>query len=180
MMDPKMCKAINEQVNAELYSSYLYLSMAAYFHSKDLPGFANWVTVQAQEELVHAMKFFGHVVDRGARAEVDAIEKPPADWKSPEAAFRNVLEHEEKVTARIHALVDLALKLKDHATNNVLQWFVTEQIEEEANAAKVLQSLRLAGQGSGLFLLDRELAARTFVMPPAGAGPAAGKGAAGA
>ena len=176
MLDPKMRKAINDQVNAELYSSYLYLSMAAYFHSVDLPGFANWVTVQAQEELVHAMKFFGHVVGRGGRAEIDAIQKPPAEWKSPEAAFRNVLEHEEKVTSLIHALVDLALKLKDHATNNMLQWFVNEQIEEEANATKVLQSLRLAGQGTGLFLLDRELAARTFTMPPAGAGTAAGNG----
>ncbi|MCU0724098.1 MAG: ferritin, partial [Planctomycetes bacterium] len=143
MLDEKMQKALNEQINKEFYSAYLYLSMAAYFHANDLPGFANWVTVQAQEETFHAVKFFGHVNDRGGRAVLAAIDAPPVEWKTPEAVFKEILAHEEKVTASIHALVDLALKLKDHAANTMLQWFVNEQIEEEANATKVLKAIRL-------------------------------------
>lgn len=166
MIKKKMQETLNKQSNRELYSSYLYLSMSAYFESINLKGFANWMMVQAQEELVHAMKFYDYVVERGGRVILDAIEAPPSEWASPMKVFEYTYKHEQKVTGLINNLVNLAVAEKDHATNSFLQWFVTEQVEEEASADEVVQKLKLAGdEGSGLFMLDRELAQRVFTPP---------------
>lgn len=168
MLKEKIQEAFNKQINAELYSSYLYLSMAAYFESLNLPGHANWMRCQAQEEVVHAMKFFKFINERSGRVLVTAIQGPPTNWDSPLQVFQDAYEHETKVTGLINGLVDLALNERDHAANNFLQWFVAEQVEEEASADAVVQKLRLAGtDGSGLFMIDRELATRVFTPPPA-------------
>jgi ferritin len=161
-----MQEAMNRQLNAELYSSYLYLSMAAYFESVNLKGFSNWMKCQAQEELVHAMKFFSFLQERGGRAVMQAIPSPPGEWESPLKAFEDAYSHECKVSSMINELVDLALGERDHASNAFLQWFVNEQVEEEASTDAVVQALKLAGERSGgLFMLDRELSGRVFVMP---------------
>ncbi|HQQ00256.1 MAG TPA: ferritin [bacterium] len=168
MIDKKMLNAINDQINAEMFSAYLYLSMSAYFENTSLRGFANWMRVQAQEEMVHAMKFFDYVIERGGRAVLKAIEAPADEWASPVAAFEAAYEHEQKVTARINKLVDIAVELRDHATNAFLQWFVTEQVEEEASASEIVDKLKLIGEArGGLFMMDRELAARVFTPPAA-------------
>ncbi len=165
-MNEKVQKAINDQINAELYSAYLYLAMSAYFHSTNLSGFANWVRVQALEEETHAGRFFDYVNERGGRVILGEIEKPPVEWKSPLDAFEAIYAHEQKVTGLINDLVDLALKEKDHATYNMLQWFVSEQVEEESSADEIVQKLKLIGsEGSGLFMIDQELAQRVFTMP---------------
>ncbi|MEW6355437.1 MAG: ferritin [Planctomycetota bacterium] len=170
MLSNKMNEALNEQINAELYSAYLYLSMEAYFESVDLPGAANWMRVQVQEEMVHAMKFYDFINERNGRVLLKPIEGVPTEWDSPLVVFKAAYEHETKVTARIHKLVDLAREDRDHATETFLQWFVTEQVEEEANTDGVVKRLKLAGEtGGGLFLVDQELATRVFV-PPAPAG----------
>jgi ferritin len=161
MLNEKMEKNLNNQVNAELYSSYLYLSMSAYFSEINLNGCAHWMRLQAQEELLHALKIYDYINERGGRPVLDSIEAPPKSWDSPTHVFENVLSHEEKVTSLINELVDLAIGLKDHATNNFLQWFVSEQVEEEASANEVLQKIRMTGNdGGGLFLLDQELGKR--------------------
>jgi ferritin len=166
MINEKVRESFNKQITAELYSSYLYLSMAAYFESMNLPGFANWMKCQAQEELVHTMKFFTFINDRSGKVELTAIDGPPVSWKTPLAVFEDAYKHEVKVTSLINNLVDIALAERDHAAAAFLQWFVTEQVEEEASADGVVQQLRLAGaDGSGLFMLDRELATRVFTMP---------------
>ncbi len=166
MLKEKMEQSLNNQVNAELYSSYLYLSMSAYFSEINLNGCAHWMRLQAQEELSHAMKLYDYINERGGRPVLDAIEAPPGAWNSPVDVFENVLSHEQKVTALINDLVDLAIEQKDHATNNFLQWFVSEQVEEEASANEVLQKVKMTGnQGSGLFMLDQELGKR--VLTPA-------------
>jgi len=167
-MDEKMQEALNKQLNAEVYSAYLYLSMSAYFQSVNLGGFANWMRVQWQEELAHGLKFYDYVNERGGRVVLQAVEAPPSEWDSPLAVFKHVYEHEQKVTGMINKLVDLAVEIKDHATNNFLQWFVSEQVEEEASADEVLQKLKLVGDdASGLFMIDRELGQRVFVAPAA-------------
>jgi ferritin len=161
MLNEKMEKNLNNQVNAELYSSYLYLSMSAYFSEINLNGCAHWMRLQAQEELLHALKIYDYINERGGRPVLDSIEAPPKSWDSPTNVFENVLSHEEKVTSLINDLVDLAIGLKDHATNNFLQWFVSEQVEEEASANEVLQKIRMTGnEGGGLFMLDQELGKR--------------------
>ncbi|MBF0525631.1 MAG: ferritin [Deltaproteobacteria bacterium] len=166
MIHDKMQQAINEQINAELYSSYLYLSMTSSFYSINLPGFANWMRVQTQEELVHAMKFYDYLISRGGRVILKPIEGVPTSWESPLAVFEDAYKHEQKVTGLINKLVDLAIESSDHATNTFLQWFVNEQVEEEASADGVVQKLRLmGGQGSALFMIDQELATRVFVPP---------------
>lgn len=166
MISKKMESALNKQINAELYSAYLYLSMNAYFQSVNLPGFANWMRVQALEEMTHADRFYKYVADRGGRVLLDAIDKPPVKWSSPLNVFEEVYRHEQKVTSLIHALVDLAITEKDHASNAMLQWFVNEQVEEEANAESLVQQLRLIGDnGYGILMLDRELAGRVFTPP---------------
>lgn len=163
-MNSKVEQKINEQINAELYSAYLYLSMAAYCESINLGGFANWMYVQYQEETSHAMKFYRYLNERGGRVSLAAIEKPQAEWKNVIDVFKEVYAHEQKVTALINDLVDLAIQEKDHATANMLQWYVDEQVEEEANASDLVAQLEMInGQGSALLMLDRELKQRTFV-----------------
>lgn len=169
MISERMQEALNGQLNAELYSSYLYLSMAAYFLSLNMGGFANWMRVQAQEEDMHAMKFYNFINDRGGRVVLKPIEGPPTEWETPLAAFEAVLEHEQKVTGLINDLVELALAEHDHATNIFLQWFVTEQVEEEDSANDVIQQIKMIGEAEGgLFMLDRELGQRTFTPPAEG------------
>ena len=176
MLNEKIQAALNKQLNAELYSSYLYLSMSGYFQSINLPGFANWMRVQAQEELVHAMKFYDFINERGGRVNLKEIKGPPTEWDSPQAMFEHVYKHEQMVTGLINDLVDLAMEEKDHATNNFLQWFVSEQVEEEANVQAILDKLNLVGDnGVALFMIDQELGQR-----PAPAAADAGGGAGGA
>ena len=170
MISEKMQQAINEQINAELHSAYLYLSMAAYFQNENLPGFAGWMTAQAQEEMVHAMKFFRFLCERGGRVLLEAIAAPQRQWDSPAAAFEAALAHERYITGRINDLLALARSENDPASEIFLQWYVTEQVEEEASAESVVSRLKLtAGAPGGLFMLDRELGQRTFT-PPAGEG----------
>lgn len=167
MFSEKMEAALNEQINAELYSSYLYLSMAAYFHEINLAGFAHWMEAQALEEQTHAMKFYHFVNERGGRVALTAIDGPPTRWESPLAVLEAVYAHEQKVSGLINELVNLAMAERDHATNNFLQWFVSEQVEEEASADEVVQKLKLMGEAKGaLFMLDQELGQRTVTIPP--------------
>jgi ferritin len=162
MLSDKMEKALNEQINAELYSSYIYLSMAAYFEAQNLLGFANWMHVQSREENMHAMKFYQFVNDRRGRVVLSAIAAPKTEWKSTVEVFEDSLHHEQKVTGLINKLVDLAISESDHATNSFLRWFLDEQVEEEANVDAVIQDLKRIGDSAqGLFLLDRELAGRS-------------------
>ncbi|WP_320006933.1 ferritin [Maridesulfovibrio sp.] len=159
-------KALNEQLNAELYSAYLYLSMSAYFSELGLDGFANWMRVQAQEEQFHAMKFYDYIIERGGRVLLASIDGPKTEWESPLDCVEAVLEHEQHVTSLVNGLVDLAIQERDHATNIFLQWFVTEQVEEEDNVNAVLNKLRLLnGEGNGMFILDKELSTRVFTAP---------------
>ncbi len=168
MIGKKMKEALNGQVNAEMYSAYLYLSMESYFKSLNLNGFANWMRVQTQEEMVHAMKIYDFINERGGRVILKAIQGPPTQWDSPRAVFEAAYAHEQKVTGLINDLVDLAIKEKDHATNSFLQWFVNEQVEEEASADAIVQQLKMMEKApGGLFMLDRELAQRVFTPPPA-------------
>ena len=170
MLSPKMQQALNEQINAECFSSYLYLSMSAYCETISLKGFANWFRVQAQEELVHVMKFFDHINTRRGAVTLTAIDVPQAKWASPLAAFEAALQHEGLITARINKLADLAVQESDHATHTLLQWFITEQVEEESTADTIVQQLKLvSGSPDGLFMVDRELAKRVFTPPPANA-----------
>ncbi len=164
MISEKMQNAINKQINAELYSSYLYLAMASYFESVDLPGCARWMYAQTQEEIVHAMKMYDYVNEAGGRVILDAIEKPQAEWDSPLAVFEHAYKHEQLVTSLINDLMNLAIEEKDHATQIFLQWFVTEQVEEEASASGVVNRLKLAGD-HGLFLVDKELGQRAMPIP---------------
>ena len=166
MIDEKVLEALNKQVNAELYSSYLYMAMSAFLEDKGLPGFANLEMVNAKEELDHAMKFYDFIIRRGGKVEIEAIEKPTTDWENPVAVLENVVSHEEKVTGLINDLVSLAIEQKDFATNQFLQWFVDEQVEEEETANDDLNSLNLAmDSGNGLYLLDQQFAARVYTPP---------------
>ena len=167
MLKQKVQEAINDQINAELYSAYLYYSMAAYFESISLKGFSHWMRVQALEEMTHVQKFFSYLCDRGGQVFLKTIEAPPSEWASPLAAFEAAYAHEVKVTGLVNDLMDLALAESDHATCNFMQWFVAEQVEEEASADEVVQKLRLVNKTEGgLFLLDQEMDKRTFVAPP--------------
>ena len=161
MISNTMQKAINEQINKELYSSYLYLSMAAYFENKNLPGFAKWMHAQADEEREHGMKFFQHLLDRGGKVELKAIAAPEMDWKTNLDVFKQVQEHEAAVTASIYALYELALAEKDDPSQAMLQWFITEQVEEEKNAADIVQQLELIdARGTAVLMLDHQLGKR--------------------
>ena len=169
MIGKKMEKALNEQVNAEMYSAYLYLSMESYFKSLNLNGFANWMRVQTQEEMTHAMKIYDYIIERGGRVLLKAIEGPKTEWESPLDVMKAVSKHEQKVTSLINKLVDLAIEEKDHATNGFLQWFVNEQVEEESSADELVQKLKLMENApGGMFMLDKELSLRVFT-PPASA-----------
>ena len=166
MLKEKMLDALNEQLNFELYSSYLYFSMSAYFESINLKGFANWMRVQAMEELTHVKRFYDYITDRGGRVRMSEIKAPPNEWDSPLSAFKNVLEHEQQVTSRINNLMDIALELRDHATSSFLKWFIDEQVEEEASVDEIIQSLKLnENNPGGLFMIDKELSQRTFLPP---------------
>lgn len=168
MIGKKMQDAMNEQIQYELASSYLYLSMAAYFQSSGLDGMAQWMRAQTQEEVVHAMKLFDHINDRGGKVQLLALAQPKTEWTSPLAAFQAAWKHEQFVSSRIDALVELAAEENDHPAGILLQWFVTEQVEEEASASKVVQMLeRVGDSGNGLITMDRELGARTFTPPVA-------------
>ena len=168
MISKNIQEAFNKQINAETFSAYLYLSMAAYFANLNLSGFSNWMKCQAQEEMVHSMKFYNFIVERGGRVKLAAIGAPEISWASPLAVFEAAYNHEQLVTSLINKLVDLAASESDHATHIFLQWFVTEQVEEEANADAVVQQLKLVGDSvQGLFMVDRELAQRVFTPPPA-------------
>ena len=161
MISKKMEKAINEQMNKEFYSAYLYLAMAAQCENLGLKGFGNWFRVQYTEELTHALKFFEYVNEQGCRVELAAIEKPPVEFKSPLAMFEQSYKHEQYVTQSIHGLVDLAVKEGDHATRSMLNWFVDEQVEEEANAQEIVIQMKMIGpNGSGILYLDGKLAKR--------------------
>ncbi len=169
MINEKMEKAFNDQINKELYSEYLYLAMQAYFERLNLKGFVNWFTVQVQEEHAHAMGMFNYVHERGGEVELEAIDKPDTKWESPLACFEQVLSHEEFVTSRINALMDVAEEVKDRAALSFLDWYLKEQVEEEANVGGVLATLKLIGDDKkALLMLDKELAARTFVQPVIG------------
>jgi len=166
MIKKRVLDALNSQLNAELYSAYLYLAMEAFFESIDLSGFANWMRAQAQEELVHAMKFYDYIVARGERVNLSSIDEPQKEWDSPLAVFEHVYEHEKMVTGLINNLVDISVAESDHATTNFLQWYVAEQVEEEESASGVLQRVKLtADSPGGLFTLDSELSQRIFNPP---------------
>ncbi len=166
MLKKKMLKALNNQINAEFYSSYLYLSMESYFQSVSLSGFANWMRGQVQEELFHGMKLYDYVNERGGKVTLDTIAKPDSNWKTPLAAFEHILKHEQMVTSLINGLMDLAIAEQDHATKIFLQWFVSEQVEEEASVGEIVDKLRLIKtDSSGLFLLDTEMGKRVFTLP---------------
>ena len=161
MLSKTLQDAMNEQIKNELYSAYLYLSMSAYCEAANLPGFAHWMRVQAQEEEAHALKFYGFIYERGGRVVLQAIDQPPVEFQSPRAVFEQTLEHEQKVTAMIHDLYALAVQEKDYASQIFLQWFVTEQVEEEASASQILETLKMIGdKGHALIMLDRQLGSR--------------------
>ena len=161
MIGKKMLDAFNEQINAELYSAYLYQAMAADFEARNLRGFAHWMELQAKEEQGHAKKMYGFLVDRGGRAVLKAIAAPPAEWKSALAVFEEVYAHEQKVTGLIYKLVELARSENDHAAEVFLAWFVTEQVEEEAHASEISEKLKLVkDQAQGLLMMDSLLGQR--------------------
>lgn len=162
MISKKMQQALNKQINAEFYSSYLYLSMSSYFEENKYAGFAHWMRIQAQEEVMHAMKLYTFVHDRDGIVELSEVKAPPKSWKTPLEAFKETLAHEKKVSKMIYDLVDLANKEHDHAVHNFLQWFITEQVEEEASTSRLLDQFEMVeGAPGGVYMLDRELGSRT-------------------
>ncbi|MFP3905248.1 MAG: ferritin [Armatimonadota bacterium] len=168
MIDPKMEQAMNDQINEEMYSAYLYQSMAAYFADENLDGFATWMTAQAQEEMIHAMKFYNHILERGGRVRLQAIAEPPADFESTLSVFEAAFEHEQHITGCINDLMDLAHELKDYASMPMLSWFVEEQVEEEDSADEMVQKVKMvADTGNGVYMLDKEVGQRPvpFTMP---------------
>ena len=161
MISQKIQKALNEQLNAEFYSSYFYLSMSAYFESKDLQGFAQWFRLQADEEYAHAMKIFDYVYQIGGEVKLKKIDGPKTNWDSFLEVFQDTFEHEQKVTKSINDLLELSYAEKDHATVNFLQWFVSEQVEEEATAQQNVKKMEMIGDDkAGLFMIDKELGGR--------------------
>lgn len=168
-MDKKLEKAFNEQINAELYSEYLYMAMKTFFKKHNLQGFANWFDVQVQEEHAHALGMYEYVIERGGDVELLAIDKPVVEGNTPLEVMEHVLRHEKYVTSRINCLLDVAEEEKDRAAISFLDWYVKEQVEEEGNATKLIATLKLIGDDKhALLMLDRELATRTFVQPVIG------------
>lgn len=160
-INKKMADSFNEQLKEEYFSSYLYLSMAAYFDNENLPGFANWMKIQASEEFKHAMKFYKHLVERSGRIVLEQINKPQLEWASPLAAFEDAYKHEQKITSLIHNLVKLSRDEKDYAAEVFLHWFVDEQVEEEEQTRTILDNLKFIGDSKqGLIMMDRELSKR--------------------
>lgn len=169
MINEKLQNAINEQINQELFSEYLYLAMKIYFQEQNLQGFVNWFDVQVQEEHAHAMGLFNYLNERGGKIELKAIEKPVVEGTCPLTIFEQVLRHEEFVTSLINSLMDVAEETKDRAALSYLEWYVKEQVEEESNVNGVLATLRLIGDDKkALLMLDKDLAQRTFVQPVIG------------
>jgi len=167
MLSKKMEAAINDQMNFEVYSGYIYLAMGAYMDSLDLAGFAKWMKIQWEEELFHAKKMYDFVLERGGRPTYAPVPEPPKDWKSVKAAFEHALEHEKIVTGRINDLMTLAIKEKDYATRSFLNWFIDEQVEEESNVDGIIKQLNMIkDSGHGIFMLDKEFGSRVF-SPPA-------------
>lgn len=161
MIGKKMEEAINKQINAEFYSSFLYLAMSADFEEKNFKGFANWLKVQAAEEYEHAMRLYKHLVERGGRVKLTAIDGPKAEWKTALEAFEEAYGHEQKVTAMIYKLVEISKDEKDYAAESMLKWFVDEQVEEEAQTLEIVDQLKLIGDSKGsLFMVDHRLAKR--------------------
>ena len=161
MISKTLQKAINEQVKNELYSSYLYLSMSAYCESLNLSGFAKWLRVQSKEENEHGMKLYGYIHERGGDVTLLAIDQPPADFKSPADLFKKVLEHEQKITAMINKLYELAMKENDYAAQIMLQWFISEQVEEEKNVTEIIAQMKMIGDSPvSLIMMDRQLGMR--------------------
>lgn len=161
MLSEKMEKALNDQIREEMYSAYLYLAMAAWFESKNLKGFANWMTVQFSEEQKHARKFYGYIYDRNGVVKLQTLKEPPSSWDSPLAAFQDAYKHEQYITARINNLVEMAIDEKDRATQVFLDWFVNEQVEEEASTYEVAETLKMVGdKPQGLYIVNRELGQR--------------------
>ncbi|MDP6402476.1 MAG: ferritin [SAR202 cluster bacterium] len=161
MLSEKMQTALNEQINAEYFASYIYLSMSAYFQASNLNGFAHWMRAQSAEEMGHALKIFDYVNERGGRIVLTQVETPPSEWESPLAVFEAANAHERKVTGMINDLVNLAISEGDHATNAMLQWFVTEQVEEEASTGDIVHRLKMIGDlPSGLLMMDMQLGSR--------------------
>ena len=169
MISEKMEKALNDQINAEMYSAYLYLSMHAYIDTLGLKGFSNWMYVQTQEEMAHAMGLYNYVLTRGGRVHLDTIAKPEGEWHSLLEVVKAVLEHEQKVTSLINGLVDVAEEVKDRAAISFLDWYLKEQVEEEDNVETMLAKLKLIGSDvNALLSYDKELEARVFVAPTIG------------
>lgn len=165
-MNKKVEAAINAQINAEMWSAYLYLSMASYCHNEGLSGMANWFTIQFNEEQAHAMIMFNYVISRGGRVELKPLEEVQVDWDSPLAAFESTLAHEKIVTGLINDIYALAIEEKDYATQNAFQWFIDEQVEEEESAQEIIDKLRLIkDNGYGIYMIDKELSARVYTAP---------------
>jgi ferritin len=162
MIKEKIEKALNQQLNQELYAFYLYLSMSAHFESINLNGFANWMRFQAEEEKTHGLKFYDYILQANGKIDLKQIDAPKKSWKSVQELFEDTYNHEKKVTESIYDIVDLSISERDHATHNFLQWFVSEQVEEEATALKILEKIKLIGDNQGaLFIFDREMGSRT-------------------
>ncbi|HEX5681416.1 MAG TPA: ferritin [Desulfobacterales bacterium] len=165
MIGKKLNDAMNEQIKNELESYYIYLSMAAWLHSKALDGMGHWMRVQAHEEMLHAMKFFNHLIDRGGKVALKDLKQLKTQWKSPLEVFQDAFEHEKFISKKINDLMSIARQEKEYASEPLLAWFTDEQIEEESNASKITEQLEMIGADkSGLLMLDRELAARAY--PP--------------
>ena len=165
MISKKVEKAMNKQMNLELYSSYVYLAMAAYFDSLNLDGFSHWMRLQAQEEMAHSLKLFDYILEREGTITLTAVKAPPATWKSPLAGCKDALAHEKENTKQINELMNLAFSEKDHATRIFLQWFVEEQVEEEATASKLVEKVKQVEKSTGvMFILDQELAKRQLAV----------------
>lgn len=170
MISDKMQDALNEQVNKEFYSAYLYLAMSAYCNNLGLPGFSNWMRQQYEEEILHVTKMYDYILDQGGSVHLKQIDEPPKEYGTPVDIFETTLEHEQFVTGSINELMSLAVDERDYATQTFLQWYVTEQVEEEANVGDILAPLRMVGEDkSGLMMVDQQLATR---MPPAPITPA--------
>ena len=168
MLNPKMQEALNQQINAELFSEYLYLSMAAYFEAEGFKGMAQWMRIQADEERMHALKIFDYVYDRNSRVTLTQIEAPKTQWNSPLDAFEDAYKHEQKVSGLINELSNLALAEKDHMTHQFLEWFTAEQVEEEATASAIVDQLKLVGDhGMALYMIDDKLSQRQPAAVPA-------------
>jgi ferritin len=166
MISKKMTDAINEQINKELFSEYLYISMQAWLADQSLDGMANWMDAQSKEEHFHAMKLFNYLIERGAKVRLKAIEEPTVEFENPLKAFSMALEHEKFISKSINELMDLAIKENDHATRSFLQWYVDEQVEEEASVDRIVNMLKMVGEnGHGIMMIDRELSARSFSAP---------------